>query len=119
MESSIIVALISGAVTIFNVIFTSVSAHKSEIKRRADVEEIRQNDRSKQIESGLQSLLRAEIIRSHEKYMDKQYCPVYAREALTRIYESYHALGGNGTMTELYHQVMALPTDREDNHHEN
>lgn len=116
MDSTIVVAIISGAVTIFNVVFTSVSAHKSEKKRRADVEEMRQNDRTKQIESGLQSLLRAEIIRSHEKYMDKEYCPVYAREALTRIYESYHGLGGNGTMTELYKQVMALPTDKEDNH---
>lgn len=75
---------------------------------------MQQNDRTKQLESGVQCLLRAEIIRSHEKYMDKEYCPVYAWEALTRIYESYHALGGNGTMTELYKQVMALPTDKED-----
>lgn len=37
MDSSIIVALIGGAITIFNVVFTSVSAHNSEKKRRADV----------------------------------------------------------------------------------
>ena len=116
MDSNIIVALIGGAITIFNVVFTSVSAHNSEKKRRADVEEMKRNDRMKDIEGGLQSLLRAEIIRSHEKYMDKEYCPVYAREALTRVYESYHALGGNGTMTELYKLVMALPTDKECNH---
>ena len=116
MDSTIIVALIGGAVTIFNVVYYTAMAQRSEKKRRADVEEMRQNDRTKQIECGLQSLLRAEIIRSHEKYMDKQYCPVYAREALNRIYESYHALGGNGTMTELYKQVMALPTDKEGNH---
>ena len=114
MDSAIIVAIIGGAVTIFNVIFSTAMANKAERKRQQDVEQLRQNDRSKQIESGLQSLLRAEIIRSHEKYMDKGYCPVYAREALNRIYESYHALGGNGTMTELYKQVMALPTDKED-----
>ena len=114
MDSAIIVAIIGGAVTVFNVIYSTGMANKAEKKRQKDVEEMRQNDRSKQIESGLQSLLRAEIIRSHEKYMDKGYCPVYAREALNRIYESYHALGGNGTMTELYKQVMALPTDKED-----
>lgn len=114
MDSAIIVAIIGGAVTIFNVVYSTAMANKVEKKRQKDVEEMRQNDRSKQIESGLQSLLRAEIIRSHEKYMDKGYCPVYAREALNRIYESYHALGGNGTMTELYKQVMALPTDKED-----
>ena len=116
MDSAIIVAIIGGAVTVFNVIFSTAMANRAEKKRLKDVEAMRQNDRSKQIESGLQSLLRAEIIRSHEKYMDKEYCPVYAREALTRIYESYHALGGNGTMTELYKQVMALPTDKEENH---
>ena len=116
MDSAIIVAIIGGAVTVFNVVYSTAMANKAEKKRQKDVEEMRQNDRSKQIESGLQSLLRAEIIRSHEKYMDKGFCPVYAREALTRIYESYHALGGNGTMTELYKQVMALPTDKEDSH---
>lgn len=114
MDSAIIVSIIGGAVTVFNVIYSTAMANKAERKRQQDVEQLRQNDRSKQIESGLQSLLRAEIIRSHEKYMDKGYCPVYAREALNRIYESYHALGGNGTMTELYKQVMALPTDKED-----
>lgn len=119
MDSSIVVAIIGGGVTIFNVIYSTAMAHRAEKKRRADVEEMRQNDRTQQIESGLQSLLRAEIIRSHEKYMDKEYCPVYAREALTRVYDSYHALGGNGTMTELYKQVMALPTDKEERHHEN
>ena len=113
MDSAIVVAIIGAGVTVFNVIFTAVSARKNDKKRQADLRVVRENDRTMQIENGLQSLLRAEIIRSHEKYMDREYCPVYAREALTRIYESYHALGGNGTMTELYKQVMALPTDKE------
>lgn len=102
MDSTIIVALIGGGFTVINIIVTSMITRKKKL-----------SEREKIIENGLQSLLRAEIIRSHEKYMDREYCPVYAREALTRIYESYHALGGNGTMTELYKQVMALPTDKE------
>ena len=114
MDSTVIVAIIGGAVTVFNVIFSTLMAGKAEKKRVRDMDVMRQNDRTKQLENGVQALLRAEIIRSHEKYMDKGFCPVYAREALNRIYESYHALGGNGTMTELYKQVMALPTDKED-----
>ncbi len=102
MDSTIIVALIGGGFTVINIIVTSMITRKKKL-----------SEREKNIENGLRSLLRAEIIRSHEKYMDREYCPVYAREALTRIYESYHALGGNGTMTELYKQVMALPTDKE------
>lgn len=65
------------------------------------------------IATGVQCLLRAEIIRSAEKYHDKGYCPVYAREALTRAYDSYHSLGGNDVATELFHRTINLPTDKE------
>ena len=39
------------------------------------------------------------------------YCPLYAKEALTRAYKAYHALGGNDVATELYHDCIALPTE--------
>lgn len=61
------------------------------------------------IQNGLQSLLRAEIIRQHEKYTDRGYCPIYAKDALRREYESYHLLGGNGVITDLYNDLIALP----------
>ena len=79
-----------------------------------------QRERDRAMEDGLQSLLRAEIIRSHDKYTDRGYCPIYAREALKRAYDSYHILGGNDVATDLYRQVMALPTEpplREEVHH--
>ena len=63
------------------------------------------------IELGLQALLRAEIIRQFEKYHERQYCPLYAKEALKREYDSYHALGGNDIATELYNTTMSLPKD--------
>ena len=69
--------------------------------------------RDKSLVDGLQCLLRAEIIRSHEKYVDRKYCPVYAREALTRAYAAYHNLGGNDVVTDLYNKIMTLPPDKE------
>lgn len=66
----------------------------------------------KKIEDGLQSLLRAEIIRQSEKWLEKGYCPVYAKDALTKEYESYHELGGNGTITSIYNELMELPTEK-------
>lgn len=65
--------------------------------------------RQEAMELGLQSLLRAEIIRQHEKWEDKRYCPVYAKEALVRTYDSYHLLGGNDVATSLYHETLELP----------
>lgn len=63
------------------------------------------------MEVGLQCLLRAEIIRSYEKYIVRGNCPLYAKEALKREYDSYHELGGNDVATDLYRQTMALPTE--------
>lgn len=63
------------------------------------------------LENGVQCLLRAEIIRNHDKYMEKHHCPIYAKEALKRAYTAYHALGGNDVATRLYDEVMELPTE--------
>ena len=63
------------------------------------------------VEEGVQCLLRAEIIRNHDKYMDKGYCPIYAKEALKRAYHAYHELGGNDVATGLYNETMALSTE--------
>ena len=63
----------------------------------------------KSLRDGLQCLLRAEIIRQHEKWTDRGYCPIWAKQALSREYKAYHALKGNDVATELYHEVMELP----------
>lgn len=98
MNTEIIVALIGAAVTLANVAFTSLTTRKN-----------RRNERTEQLEAGVQCLLRAEIIRSHEKYTERGKCPIYAREALTKVYKAYHALGGNDVATDLYNEIMELP----------
>ena len=67
--------------------------------------------RQRAVEDGLQCLLRAEIIRSYEKYSERGFAPVYAKEALRRVYISYHTLEGNDVATDLYNKTMALPTE--------
>ena len=63
------------------------------------------------IKNGLQCLLRAEIIRSYDKYKEREKMPLYAKEAITRAYTAYHALGGNDVATELYHEMIEMPID--------
>ena len=46
--------------------------------------------KNKAMREGVRSLLRAEIIRAYEKYTERGYCPIYAREPLTKVYEAYH-----------------------------
>ena len=52
-----------------------------------------------------------EIIRSYDKYKEKKFAPVYVKEALTKAYCAYHALGGNDVATALYNETMELPTE--------
>lgn len=62
------------------------------------------------VKEGLCALIRAELIRSGEKYIKKGYCEIYAKDAYDKAYIAYHNLGGNGTMTELHERVMDLNT---------
>lgn len=65
--------------------------------------------KNKAIEDGVQCLLRAEIIAYHERYSTTGSCPIYAKEALRRIYDAYHRLGGNDVATALYEKTLELP----------
>lgn len=66
------------------------------------------------IKQGLQALLRSEIIREYERWTDKEYCPVYARDNVQNMYKQYHGLGQNGVIDDLMERLMELPTERED-----
>lgn len=89
VATAIISAVVTGMLTYIGVIRQSIKALKG----------------------GLLSLLRAEIIRSHDKYTQKGFCPLYAKEALEKAYNAYSALGGNGAMKQVYEETMALPID--------
>lgn len=62
--------------------------------------------------NGLQALLRAQLINDYNKWHVKGYAPIYVRENFENCYNQYHALGGNGVMTDLHDKFMDLPTDK-------
>lgn len=68
----------------------------------------------KALRDGVQCLLRGEIIRQNEKWTERGFCPIYAKQALTREYCAYHALKGNDVATSLYRECMNLPERKED-----
>lgn len=66
----------------------------------------------KAIEGGLQALLRAELIRSHDHYTTKGYMPIYARENYDNCYKHYKTLGADGVIDDLVNEVHSLPIKR-------
>lgn len=64
------------------------------------------------IRKGIQALLRSELIYSYNKYKEKGYAPIFAKENFQNIYENYHALGQNGVMESIRKEFMELPSDK-------
>ena len=67
--------------------------------------------RSTAIAEGVQSLLRESIVENYNKYTDRGYCPIYAKESIKKVYTAYHKLNGNDVATELYHKLLVMPEE--------
>ena len=73
-----------------------------------------ERERNENIANGVQALLRESIVNGYNRYSDKGYCPIYAKESIKRVYSSYHDLGGNDVATELYQKMLKMPECREE-----
>lgn len=65
----------------------------------------------KAIKMGLQALLRAQLISDYNKWSEKEYAPIYARQNFENCWVQYHALGANGVMDDIHEKFMRLPTE--------
>ena len=57
---------------------------------------------------GTMLLLRVQLIEYHDKYMEKGFIPSYAYQNFCEMYEAYHELGGNGTITKMFEEIKHL-----------
>lgn len=60
------------------------------------------------ISNGVQALLRESIVGSYNKYSEKGFMPIYAKDSLKKAYTAYSALGGNDVASELYHKMLVM-----------
>ena len=65
--------------------------------------------RSQAIENGVRDMLRLTILDNYERCMAAGKISVARKDAVDSAYQSYHALGGNGTVTQAHTEIMALP----------
>lgn len=68
----------------------------------------------KGIRNGVQALLRAQMIDDYNRYAEKGYAPIYARENFENCWKQYHALGANGVMDDLHEKFLKLPTEEKE-----
>lgn len=61
------------------------------------------------LEKGVQALLRASMVNDWNKYSEKEFAPIYAKENFENCWLQYEALGKNGVMSEIHRNFMMLP----------
>lgn len=64
----------------------------------------------KGVKLGVQALLRAQMIQDYNKWSEKGYAPIYARQNFENCWAQYHSLGANGVMDDIHKKFLALPT---------
>lgn len=72
----------------------------------------------KAIKLGLQALLRAQLISDWNKWSERGYAPIYARENFENCWKQYHSLGVNGVMDDIHDRFMKLPVEPVEKDHE-
>ena len=74
--------------------------------------QIKQNRKDTEaVKLGLQALLRSQMISDYNKYSEKGFAPVYARDNFENCWKQYHSLGANGGRDDLHEKFLDLPTE--------
>ena len=71
----------------------------------------KEHEKNVAIAEGVQALLRENIVSNYNRYLEKGYCPIYAKESIKKVYKAYADLGGNDVATGLYKDLLDMPTE--------
>ena len=83
----------------------------NKVLNKRDEVNTKERNQSQAIADGVQCLLRDSIVRDFNKWTEKGYCPIYAKESIKRAYKAYHDLEGNDVATELYNKILEMPEE--------
>ena len=64
--------------------------------------------RQRATEMGIQALLRDRLVVAYYHYKEKEYITLHGLEAIESMYQEYHNLGGNGTVTKLVNDMRKM-----------
>lgn len=93
-------------------LFTAVLAALSWLFKLMRDQLKQEQEKNEAIAEGVQSLLRESIVSNYNRYSDRGFCPIYAKESIKKVYKAYHNLGGNDVATELYNKVLKMPEEK-------
>ena len=68
------------------------------------------SERDQAIADGMKYLLMFKLRDEGERKIAEGHCSAQDKHEYEKVYNAYHALGGNDTITELKNQVLRLPS---------
>lgn len=84
-------------------------AKLSDLKRKHEEQEAVEDTKTDALCVGVRSLLRNELVKAHRDTTTRGGCSLLEKEIAERNYNAYHDLGGNGTGTAMFAQIMDAP----------
>lgn len=89
-------------------LFTGITGALAAAYRRLSKRIKDQEEERKAVKTGLLAILHDRLYQACQFYLAQGWIDASGLKNIEYLYTSYHALGGNGTGTELYRRVMAL-----------
>lgn len=90
---------------LFGAVLTGISIVQKRTSKRMKDEKAR----NQAIENGVRDMLRLTILDNYERCKSAGCISVARKDAVDSAYQSYHALGGNGTITKVHAEIMDMP----------
>ena len=90
---------------LFGVVVTLLTAAYRKLAKRVEANRI--TDQA--IADGVKYLLMFQLRELGEQYIADGKCATESKHEYEKVYNAYHALGGNDTITQLKSQVLSLP----------
>lgn len=62
------------------------------------------------MQKGTRTMLRSRLVDLHERYVvSGRGCPDWVKQEASQVYDAYHGMGGNGTGTHYYQEIVNAP----------
>jgi len=90
---------------LFGLVLTGIGIAQRKLSKRMKDEK----NRNQAIENGVRDMLRLTILDNYERCKTAGKISVSRKDAIDSAYKSYHALGGNGTITQIHNEIMEMP----------
>lgn len=97
---------------IFSSFWTKIMSKAEKRRKEEEQKETKLENDIILLKEANQAQLQAQLFEMGDRLKKQKYASMLEKTCYEKLYNSYHKLGQNGVMTDLYCDVMELPTEK-------